>query len=353
MKTGFSLSIVFLLTSLGGFISGAACQVRSIADDTKVFSEKIKQVAVKRDYARLEDLAHRYRTTEKDTTWGWPALNSFYQSFDQLTLPASESVLVMEDFLAGWRKEFPDSLTEKVVRARYLSKQGWTVHDEAMDKDQPEARKIWAARSAQVWDLLLPLLPRAAEDGEICAVLIHNAPGLVADHQASRTRVNPILETCVTQASTYAPIYQRAAYYLSPSWYGVAGELEEFVSKSAFRLGAQGDICYARTVFLIRQHMGNRFKNQLRFNPLRVAKGFAQLQKQYSQYPVFSHRALFVLHEMGEDQAATEFLPRAKQYWDSECDSIWGRREDFSKLTALLESEMSVPTEGAPDPGNL
>jgi WD40 repeat protein len=272
MKPLIAPLVLLLFTSLSAFSQSATPEGATERDR---FADEVRAIFEREDFAELERLADELRSTKARFPEGLWKLSRFYAGLS----PGSYTDEQWNDRVARlerWRAQFPQSITEPVVRAESWITYGWTARGSGYASTVTEkASQLLQQRLAEARTILesAAKLPRRCPQWFVAMQVV--ARGAEWD----RAQAQRLFEEAVAAEPGYHAYYFNHAYYLTPKWFGQPGDWERFaenVTKGPAK--SEGMSMYARIAWSREADYENLFTDT-KIEWSKMKQGFEDMMK--------------------------------------------------------------------------
>jgi WD40 repeat protein len=264
--------LALLFTSLSAFSQSA---VPEGPTERNRFANEVRAIFQHEDFAELERLADELRTTKARFPEGLWKLSRFYAG---LSSPgyADDQWKGHLERLDRWRAQFPESITEPVVRAESWTSYGWAARGSGYASTvTEEAAKLLADRLADA----RRILESAAKLPQRCLHWFAAMQAVALGEEWDRKKAQRLFEEAVAAEPGYHDYYFNHAIYLTPRWFGESGDWERFAENAAKGPAkSEGMTMYARIAWAREGDYDNLFTDT-KIEWSKMKQGFEDMMK--------------------------------------------------------------------------
>ncbi len=311
-----------------GGAHAASANTPPAADPQEPFKGEARALLRQELFERLDRLSDELVTTKARFPGGdWKS----YRFQEALGTPPGgdkASDEVWERHIAAlqrWPSARPKSMAAVLALTDAMIGYGWKARGTGFaDKVTPEGWRLLRKRTAGVDALLTEIGRRVPRTPDwYCAMI--DAGRLEG---WDRERVEALFEDAVALEPTYLHVYSAMARYLTPRWWGEAGDWETFAERSSERVGnREGSVIYGHVAWQVSKlYRGADFYKQNRVSWDRVKQGFIDREALYG-FSVRNLNAFCQLAGSAADRETTRALfARIGDGWDAD---VWKERKYF------------------------
>jgi parallel beta-helix repeat protein len=324
----------------------ASVRGNTFVDNAFISKREIGMLWAHGEFADLEAVARRLRKDENRYLSGEWQLHRFYQYLERgwgnVLHKDKEEYLAA---LADWRREFPKSVTQRVVLAHAHVNWAWDARGGGWASTvTPEGWKGFREHLAQAWDVLSEAEKLNEKDPELYAVWVTVAMGQGKDDinvaqavvsalmRSGRPtpELHKISQRAMAAHPCYYPTYYSTVTALLPRWGGSEAAVVSFAEQAADATKEQeGDAMYARIAASALGYVGvAEYVEDYSFDWPRMKKGFEDI---LSKYPDSKFRrngfCLMACAYKDRETAAGLFAQIQEDDWDSD---IWHNEYRFN-----------------------
>lgn len=307
--------------------------------ESAVFTEEIRASLKNRDFAALDRIADRHRSSKArfEKGGGWK-IHSFY-------LVASSPVQGSDwdghvALLTDWNKT-TGTISAKVTLAKALMYSAWDLRGEGYTDEVDPA--IWPAfekRAKQATDML----SEAAGMSEKCHGYYETVLEFSRATGGGRNRAEKAFREAVAFDKDYQYFYIEKATNLMPRWGGAPGELAAFAESLLTELGdTDGLITYFLIAADLQAFDHDRFFAETGLSWRKTKKGFVLYEAKYPPSALRVNQLAAMAWLAKDPQAACNAHKRLTGPNDFS-PSVWNSREDFdARHKFVLEAMCKMP----------
>ena len=339
----------------------------SVAQQQVVSKKQLQELFRVESFDELESIVQRLRKEKSRTPSGHWRLRVFYQSFSELTEKMDREP--EREFLEQterWARNFPDSVTWRIVRAEALISFAWRERGGGLAYTvSEEGWREFEKYLKEAWDLLLETRGISREDPALYATMTTVAmglgPNLTREPFASAFETlkailgppflyipTPSVEDLIFQEAVkieprYYGLYKRQAVARLPRWGGEAGTLERFAEYAAAL--AQDQTVYARIAsFTLDYVWDTDYKEHHRFDWQRIQGGMDEILTEFPNSTYFRNmycRMACVYEDRDLAAALLNEIPKPLYV------RVWKGRNRFNTYKRWIEGTGPYPRAGA------
>jgi hypothetical protein len=321
----------------------AACTVhdleaddRTDADGLDSYKRAANQLLMQGQFSELDCVADFVRVGKVTFASGAPKLHILY---DGLRAPLGHAT--DDDWkahlarLERWVALKPQSITARVALASAYEAYAWDARGQGASDTVTESG----------WRLFGERVEKARQTLEQADALRKKCPewhfamlAIALDQGWKREKATEVLNRAIAFEPGYYYDYFKFADFVSPKWYGEAGDPERFAAESADRAGgAAGDILYFHIAadMIVR----NRGIGPMRFSWPRIQKGYAELEKQYGTSLHAMNQLAYIANEEKDFAVAAPLFQHLGDRWE---EAVW-------ECTACFEHARTLASNLGPD----
>ena len=224
------------------------------------------------NYDGLEALSSELKKKGYDICQDYPELTGYYDAFEMDGKQDEKQWQDRRKELDAWASAFPDSLSAKLASANWYIGYAWKARGTGYAGTV--AAEGWMGmteRLKKAEEILGALPAQKVDDPQYYYLWITVCLG----EQRSVPETFQYFKKGIDLQKEYYPLYQNAAYYLLPRWYGEPGDRERFMTESADSFPpAKGDVLYAYLTRADAHFFGNDFYTQVRIDYDRAKRGY-------------------------------------------------------------------------------
>jgi hypothetical protein len=268
---------------------------------------EIKRLFDGEEFAALERIADENRRSKQRNSQGdW----QLYRLYTLLSIHSesliAESETQFRNRLRAWEREFPDSVTWRIVLADGLVEIGWNARGDGLAYTvTPQGWLNFEKYLTEAWKVLQDAKKLSTADPELFSTLMTIGMGLGEDPTAPAGGLSLIRES-IKQAfgadavpdkaihdvifdearkheALYPPLYWNYAIAVLPRWGGAPGEVEAFAARAADLTRADaGDTYYAVVALAILDYTAEEgYVLDHRFEWPRIKSGLDRILDDY------------------------------------------------------------------------
>jgi hypothetical protein len=302
------------------------------AQDSAPVSERHWQREVKRalaeeQFARLDEIAAKYRADKSRLPGGEWQLQDFYSIVDSIGTTDAETEARIA-LLHRWIAARPESITPRVALGGVYHRWAWRARGgSTADQVTLDGWRLFHQRLA----LGAQELTEAQKLHESCPHLYFEwlTLGLGQDWEPARMRAT--FEQGVKAEPGYVLDYQLYANYLQPKWDGQPGEASAFAKSAADRLGGvEGDMIYYQ-IALILIHHGNPGISAKEMDWARIQRGYTATKERFGVTGRQENRMAYMAWKFRDAVFAEKQFQMLGGSWSK---TVWHDRATFDKARA-------------------
>ena len=224
------------------------------------------------DYSGLEALSSGLKKKGYDICQEYPELAGYYDAFEVDGKQDEKHWQDRRKELDAWASAFPDSISAKLASTNWYIGYAWKARGTGYAGTvTAEGWNGMTDRLRKAEEILGALPAQKVDDPEYYYLWLTVCLG----EQRSVPEMFQYFQKGIDLEKEYYPLYQNAAYYLLPRWYGEPGDRERFMTESADRFApAKGDVLYAYLARADAHFFGNDFYTQVRIDYDRAKRGY-------------------------------------------------------------------------------
>lgn len=241
------------------------------------FRSEARRLYNGRKFAELEALAKELRDEKKRFVDGEWMIVDFYSSQDCRD-DEPESMWQLHDKIhREWEQKFPDSITARVSRARFLTDYAWQARGSGYaDKVTENGWKLFNERLAEA----RTTLDQSKHLKPTCPVWYSTMMRIALGQGWERNDYDALFKEAKALEPEFHSYDVSRAYFLLPRWHGEPGEWEAVAEKEIDLQGPTGPATYARVVNETARYYDNIF-DETNVSWRKVRKGFDDLLVTY------------------------------------------------------------------------
>jgi hypothetical protein len=299
-----------------------------------------RRLLEEQDFATIEKQANELRRSKRKLRQGRWELQPFYEGLD-FTYNGSDDPdkwRKARTLLDAWHKQFPESITEPVVRAHTLINYAWDARGTGWAREVPEEGwKQMRTRLKEARDVLEAAAKLPARCPEWYDAMQNVALGQVW----TRKEFDQLFEEAVKFEPSYYSYYFNKAYYLTPRWYGRYGEWEDFAADAATRYDSkEGQALYARIAWSKNFLFGNIFRES-RIRWPRMREGFDDILGQYPHSLWNLNNYAFFACKARDRDTATRLFEKIGEDFDYD---VWHSQNQFAAAKRWAATNPNSPS---------
>lgn len=224
-----------LLVSATSCASASPLPLKTIATEfaeRKAIGESVRAAVEGNDYALLDALALRYRTSDPLTSSGASKLLIFHANAEYYLQPrlTPGSCTFDPSGFDRWDKASPQSPSAPIVRAAALIRQAWCLRGNgpAATVDPASWPKVHASVEAAATTLRRNAA-LASQDPEYYSVMLR----IYVLQGRDRAAFDRLLADALASAPSYYGTYFEAYEYVRPQWFGGVADIDVLARKAA------------------------------------------------------------------------------------------------------------------------
>lgn len=232
-----------------------------------------------REFPKLEALAKRLRDGRERAADGEWRLLDFYESQDCRD-DEPEGVWQLHDQIhKEWEKQFPQSITARVSRARFLIEYAWHARGSGQSETVTrDGTKLFNERLAEA----RTVLTQAKTLQPACPVWYTSMMKVALGQNWSRQEYEALFREAKSLEKEFHYYDCSRAHFLLPRWYGKPGDWEKAAELEIETQGATGHAVYARVVMDSSLYYRNVFQESAASWP-KTKRGFEDLVKSHPE----------------------------------------------------------------------
>ena len=248
-----------------------------------VITDQTKKMFNDKEFAKLDAMADKFRTSKSRFTDGGWKLRAFYNGFN---LNNRHPEWVFSKYIAfaeEWRRINPTSVTAQVVLAKAWLSYAWKERGGGYASEVKEdAWPLVHKRLDTAWKIINERpAPRVADCPERhCQRLtLARARGI------EKKQFESLFKDAVRQEPGYYPNYSSKAEYLLPKWHGNEGEWQRYIIEVADKNpGGIGATIYTRVVWIMSDEWKSFKGEGVSWD--RMKAGFMEIDRNYHNSPL-------------------------------------------------------------------
>ena len=308
------------------------------------FTESIRLMLWKEDFAGLDKVADDLRQTKQRWPGGAWKLSTLYDALQDLSGGGASSDDQWQQHIARlqrWMKARPQSITSRVALANAYYEYAW------------EARGSGYANSVtdQGWQLFKERLQQAGQTLVDAAELPAKCPQwyfvmqkVTVASSGGKERARSVFEKAIEFEPDYLGYYRLLAWDLQTKWDGEPGDIGAFANESYRRVGGKkGAVIYFEIASSLCNYCGDFSADE--FSWPKLKEGFAALQELYGLSPLRVNRFAYLAVTYQDKAAAAQAFERISDTPDL---SVWGTRARFDAHRAWAGVESAKTDQAKP-----
>lgn len=312
----------------GPVVAQAKVAVLAKPPEIDEYTNEISFQMYRGDFAKLDEIADKARSTKARFPGGGWKLFTFYTQLQAMPSDATDADWQKHlDFFKRWMTARPQSITARVGLADAYIDYAWVARGKGYaDQVTAEGGRLFDERIEQAANVLMEASKLQAK----CPhwyyefLVVGMAQGL------DKAQMRQIFDKGVAFAPDYYYLYQQEAFSLLPQWSGDEGDTEAFADETYRKVGGDKG---AELYFLIASTLCSEcgeFKPE-QYSWPRLQAGFAALEKDYGMEPGRLNRfaRMAVLYQ--DKTVASNAFARIGDNCEQ---SVWGTRAQFDAQRA-------------------
>jgi len=296
--------------------------------EARGFQTNVRHLLNNDEFAKLEAIADKARTTKAHFRGGAWKLHSFYavaQGPGSLT-STNDVWQAHIARLNRWVAAYPNSPTSHIALARAYERYAWKA------RGMGDANTV----TADGWKQFKARIQQAREILEASQSIAGKDPHWYWTMQTvalaqgwPRAQVDQLVDHAFAVEPGYYYVYTNEANYLLPRWYGKPGEAEEFAQSIADRVGGdEGNAIYFH-IAETDDCCGKRDRlPNLSWD--RVKQGFNAVENAYGSTNHQRNVMAFLAIRNQDQEFAAQMFDRIGDDWDQ---GVWGSQANFNSRT--------------------
>ena len=228
----------------------AACNDGVLISPTAVTANDISTLLHHRDFAKLDQLADKYRIEMSLGSDGKPNLMGFYSGVSNSIAncgdvkQSEKQWMAHQKLLLGWRKASPNTTPPAVALAQFMTAYAWHARGSGFSSSvTQEGQRLFDDRIAEARAQFLAIDPKVRNDPEWYVGML--TVGLAQGWDKSDFEA--VFREAIAKFPTYYPLYIPKASFYSPKWYGSNQEFQSVLNETVRTTApALGETMYAR-----------------------------------------------------------------------------------------------------------
>lgn len=289
------------------------------------FTESVRLMLWKEDFAGLDKVADDLRKTKQQWPGGAWKLSTLYDALQDLSGGGASTDDQWQQHIARlqrWIKARPQSITSRVALANAYYEYAW------------QARGSGYANSVtdQGWHLFEQRLQQAGQTLMDAAELPAKCPQwyfvmqkVTVASSGGKERARAVFEKAIEFEPDYFGYYRLLAWDLQTKWDGAPGDIGAFANESYRRVGGKkGAVIYFEIASSLCNYCGDFSADE--FSWPKLKEGFAALQELYGVSPLRVNRFAYLAATYQDKAAAAQAFERIGDTPDL---TVWGTRARF------------------------
>lgn len=280
---GFMRTLLVVLLLSCATITHAEEPSEDEASERAEVSRQAQQLLEKQDFARLEQLASRYRDTDRYFSSGVWKLSAYYVGIGYAFSMSNRDPAYWqgrEKLVQAWISRYPRSPSAHLAMAEMLSRQGWSIRGPGYANTVKE--EDWApfkALQQQAVDYLLKHKDIASTDPYWYESMEHRA----IEQSWDADRFFALHDEGIARYPGYFPLYFAAVRYFAPKWGGDPAGLEAYARRVMAAAPPQDQyMLYARIYWVASQReYEDRLFTASKVNWPTMKRGFEDVLSRY------------------------------------------------------------------------
>jgi len=318
---------------------------QSVIDkDYLEYQYQVRSHFLEKDYAWIDEEAHKARTNKIRLPGGFWKLRVLYGVFEEPVkgegTDANWEAMIAQ--LTAWTKERPESITARVALAGAWKDYGWKARGNG--RANSVTQDGWATFNERL-GTASNILAEAASLKERCPHWYVNALWVGTSQSWDRDAFERVFQAGVNLEPTYYYIHNAKAAYLMPRWHGEAGEWERFAEESAS--GPEGEVIYFAIYDVMMDLNGMSLMNDHQQAVPRLIAAFRTIEKLYGPSNTRTNEAA-LFASFGNDAATTvELFNRIGNQWDP---NVWRSPKIFEAFRQQAQERLRAEAAAAKNP---